>query len=336
MVAAMIACKIEEVADGCEDSSFKTPRVVLCGGFSIDIIAKSQQYVQDNSNIGKIEVILGGCVRNVLECLHRLNIKDCLPITSLGNDILGRMLREWMESSEITQKGLHTSENYHTALYACTMYEELANGISDMEILANIPISHFKNFTKSIEDAKVIVIDSNLSIDAIEWLCDTGKNAIIAFDPISVEKSKKLLEKNLLSKITLLKGNIKQIATIASHTKPQDTTTPNPEELINTIFAQAAGKESRLRYVIATRENEAICGCWDGKVKVVRKVGKKVEKEAVVSCGGAGDSLMGGFIYGLLNNYEIEKSIEIGMKCAELSIISKYNVNPELSPSSIQ
>lgn len=332
----MIACRVEETTGSSGSTSFEAPRVVLCGGFSIDIIAKSQKYIQDNSNIGNIEVMPGGCVRNVLECLCRLNIKDCLPITSLGDDVFGRMLREWMESSGIAQKGVHTSENYHTALYACTMHEGLANGIADMDILVNIPISHFKSLTKSIENAKVLMIDSGLSVDAIEWLCDTGKNAIIAFDPISVEKSKKLLERNLLSKITLLKGSIKQIAVIANHAKPQDTAALNSEELINAIFAQVAGKESRLRHVIATRENEAVYGCWDGEVKVVRKVGKMVEKENVVSSGGAGDSLMGGLIYGLLNGCDVERSIEIGMRCAELAIVSKYNVNPELSPSSIQ
>ena len=332
MVAALISCKLEE-----HKEVYEAPRVVLCGGFSIDVVAKPKEFIQDNSNIGNIEVILGGCVRNVLECLWRLGIKDCLALTSIGSDIFGRLLKEWMEEHELTLEGVYTSDKDRTAIHVCIMTEGLATGVADMNIFANIPISHLKKFTKNIETAKVLIIDSNHSIENLEWLCEIGKNTFIAFDPISNEKSKKLLEKDLIGRISLLKGNIKQFQAIANCISASTSTiNATAEDLIELIFKHAkAIKDCKLKYVIVTRENEVVCGYLEETMKIIKKVAEKVGNDKIVKTGGAGDAFMGGFIYGLLQGHEIEKNIEIGMKCASLSIISKFNINPELSLASI-
>jgi adenosine kinase len=332
MVAALISCKLEEYKEVYEPS-----RVVLCGGFLIDVIAKSKQFIQDNYNIGDIEVIPGGCIRNVLECLLKLGVKDCLALSSVGNDIFGKLLKEWMKEHELTLRGVYTSDKDHTALYTCIMNEGLATGVADMNVLANIPLSHLKKFAKNVETAKVLVIDSNLSIENIEWLCEVGKNAIIAFDPISEEKSKKLIVKNLIGRITLLKGNIKQFIVIANCISGSTTNDKlTAEELIELIFKHTKTiKDCRLKYVVVTKENEVVCGYLEETVQIIKKLGEKIGNEKIVKTGGAGDAFMGGFIYGLLKGNEIEKNIEIGMKCALLSILSKFNINPQLSLTSI-
>lgn len=332
MVAALISCKIEEL-NKTGIGKYEDARVVLCGGFSVDVIARPKQFIQDNSNIGGVHVIPGGCIRNVLECLWKLGVKDCLPLSSVGDDVFGKLLKDWAETNSVPLKGIHTSGDYNTARYSCLMQGGLATGVADMDILANIPLSHFKKFTKNIQNAKFLIMDSNLSIETIEWLCDIAKNSIIAFDPISEEKSKKLLERDLLSKISILKGNIKQLQAIASK---MASSTNNPEELIQAIFKHC-NKDSKLKYIIATKENEVVCGYLEGgAIKVIKKEEVKVENADIVKTGGAGDAFMGGFIYGMLEGLAIERCIEIGMKCASLSIVSVFNINPGLSISSIQ
>lgn len=55
--------------------------------------------------------------------------------------------------------------------------------------------------------------------------------------------------------------------------------------------------------------------------------------ENIKSTVGAGDSFLGGFIYGLLKDEDIRKCIEYGQKCAFLSLSSERNVSDEVKES---
>ncbi len=171
-------------------------------------------------------------------------------------------------------------------------------------------------------------------------MCITG---IVTFDPISLEKSDKLLEGDLLSKISLLKGNNKQMqhltAKILGYSPSMESS-----DVVNAIFnhARNVGKgSSRLRYVLITSEDKVVCGIRDldsDTVRIIERPVKKVEQERIVKTGGAGDCLLGGIIYGLVEKYpegDIERAIDLGIRCAELSIVSKHNVNPTLSAAMI-
>ncbi|KAG3117064.1 hypothetical protein PI124_g4503 [Phytophthora idaei] len=52
----------------------------------------------------------------------------------------------------------------------------------------------------------------------------------------------------------------------------------------------------------------------------------------VKNCTGAGDSMVGGTVYGLLEGYDILQSCHMGMIAARKSLASEHAINPELAP----
>lgn len=175
MVAAQIANELCQDKISCKP--LFAPRVVLCGGIAADIIGRPSVVIQDNSNIGYVDVTCGGCVRDVQECLRKLGVRDSLLISAVGSDIFGEMLFNSIRENGLSTRGIYKSAKDHSAVYMCIMQKgDQATGVSDMEILQNIPVQHFAKFKNIILGAKVLALDANLSVEAIKYLCDIGKN----------------------------------------------------------------------------------------------------------------------------------------------------------------
>ena len=126
---------------------------------------------------------------------------------------------------------------------------------------------------------------------------------------------------------------MKFVSSKISDESPDDETT-----IIKNVFkyAEKVGNgSSRLKYVLITSDDHVACGVLNAQgIKVFNKFVKHVDKSEIVKTGGAGDSLLGGVIYGLIEGSskgDIEKAIELGIKCAQLSVISSKNVNPAIS-----
>jgi sugar/nucleoside kinase (ribokinase family) len=63
-------------------------KIIILGGVVIDIISKtSNNEILNNSNIGEIDLKIGGSGRNCAECIARLGYsKDILLISAIGKD----------------------------------------------------------------------------------------------------------------------------------------------------------------------------------------------------------------------------------------------------------
>ena len=63
-------------------------KIIIFGGVVIDIISKTiNNEILYNSNIGEIDVKIGGSGRNCAECIARLGYsKDVLLISAIGKD----------------------------------------------------------------------------------------------------------------------------------------------------------------------------------------------------------------------------------------------------------
>jgi hypothetical protein len=84
---------------------------------------------------------------------------------------------------------------------------EFLAGIADMDILSHIPEYHLNhhNFQKT----KILVIDSNIGTETLTYLLHNSDDVEkIIYEPISKEKSLRILHADLLSRIHILKPNI--------------------------------------------------------------------------------------------------------------------------------
>lgn len=69
----------------------------------------------------------------------------------------------------------------------------------------------------------------------------------------------------------------------------------------------------------------------DGKLEVSMVHLPGVQVTDIIDCTGAGDSLVGGTVYGLLKGKNIYKSCHLGMIAARQSLISRSAIHPELT-----
>ena len=179
-------------------------KVVVIGGTNIDIFAyPHHKIVMKDSNPGYISTSLGGVGRNISENLSRLGL-DVTLITVLGQDEAANWVRA--ESKKI---GLRLSiiEVDTTPSYIAIFdefHEDLVS-VAAMDQLASLDADEILKRKKIINDAEVIVMDTNLSFETMDVIFDQFKQKIFV-DAISSQKAIKI--KPYLSKIFGLKLNI--------------------------------------------------------------------------------------------------------------------------------
>jgi pseudouridine kinase len=168
--------------------------------------------------------------------------------------------------------------------------------------------------------AAAVVVDCNLSEEALQWLFASGVSAPLFFDGVSVTKCQRL--KRYLSRINMLKVNLleAQALTGIEITSPQDAmvAAKNLAEL-----GVGCGVVSLGRQGIAW---------WDAAGNVGLREGRKME---VVSTSGAGDALLSGLIHGFMAAAPFTDALNFGLRCAEFTLSSPHANHPGLSLHSL-
>lgn len=111
--------------------------------------------------------------------------------------------------------GLYVKHGERTASFSGMINGkgEFLSGIADMEILSHIPESHLNNH--NFQKTKILVVDSNISDITLQYILNNSSEVeTIIYEPISKEKSTRILYSDLLSKIQILKPNIMQLRDI--------------------------------------------------------------------------------------------------------------------------
>lgn len=79
--------------------------------------------------------------------------------------------------------------------------------MADMEVLEHLPRQHLDAF--KFWDSLVLLIDSNIGHETLEYVLSRSQAVKhVIYEPISKEKSERILEKNSLSRVTCFKPNI--------------------------------------------------------------------------------------------------------------------------------
>jgi pseudouridine kinase len=179
-------------------------KVVVIGGTNIDIFAyPHQKIVMRDSNPGYISTSLGGVGRNISENLARLGI-DTTLITVLGKDEAAN----WVKTeSEIIHLKLSVIDVETTPSYIAIFdeFKEDLVSVAAMDQLAALDKEEIMKRKDLIENADVLVMDTNLSHETMDFVFNQFKKMIFV-DAISSQKVIKI--KPFLSKIYGLKLNL--------------------------------------------------------------------------------------------------------------------------------
>ena len=147
-------------------------KVCVIGGANMDICATSAgPFVAGDSNPGTVRMAPGGVGRNIAHNLALLGDQVRL-VTIFGADGFGRMLRDSCKAAGID---LSLSQLVPGARNACFVSlngcdGELLGGVADMAVTGLMTPDWLESRLNRINDADVVVADTNLRADTLELL----------------------------------------------------------------------------------------------------------------------------------------------------------------------
>lgn len=295
-----------------------TYETVVVGGINCDIRGKSfENIVPSTSNPGSIKISSGGVGRNIAQNLCQLGIKTVM-LGSVGKDSFGEYVLKISKDAGIDVEHVVLSQNYATGVYLAIISNEgeMELALSDMSIIKETNVDYLKSKSYIIKNSKFIVCDTNLDRESIMFLIEYANlNQIhICIETVSVAKSKKL------------NGILKGV----------DIITPSKDELFSLSGLTYDNKdikkassillEQGVKNIVVTLGSEGLYLINKEKMKHISSF-PTVIKDVT----GAGDSLTGGLIYGLIRYNDIEMACKCGLAAAAITVSSMDTVSSELN-----
>lgn len=253
--------------------------VVIIGGLNIDIAGLSGSiYHEKDSNIGKVSINTGGVGHNIAQNLTNLETPTYL-ITVYGDDNFGEIARRECEEHDIKLDYAKQVKNSRSSIYLYVNDNEgdLVTGINDMGILDEITPSFLEERLEFINNAELVVVDCNLSQEAIEWIANNVEVPIMV-DPVSVAKVGRV--KNVLDKIDTIKPNEFEAEVLTGVKVTDEESAKNAAAELNKLGINNAFISLGSKGILLSRNR--------GKeIEIVKPVADKI-----VSTNGAGDCTM--------------------------------------------
>lgn len=281
--------------------------ICVVGGSNIDLQGFSDEEISFNdSNPGRIEKGFGGVARNICENLARLNLTPKF-ITPIGDGVFSKSLLEYMNNLNVDMKDSLIIENEDLSTYLSILNDknEMILAISSMKILENLNLNFIKNKEEILKKFEVIVIDTNLREDVIEYILSLNKKVII--DLVSTKKALKV--KNNIGKFYAIKPNKIEIEVLTGIKIIDEKTMIEACD-----FLLSKG----VKQVFLTLGKDGIFYKDKNKYKFIKN--PKVDVKDIT---GAGDAFTSGIAYSTLLNYDIEKTAKFSMT---MSLINVTNI----------
>ena len=300
------------------------PFVIAVGGANVDIHARPDVAATPaDSNPGVVRSSPGGVARNVAENLARLDV-DCRLISAVGNDRSGETLLQHCRNAGINVDKVYRTGAEATSSYVSILDEDgdLSVAINDMRIMDHLRPEELQSCEAMLKQSALIVLDTNLTADAIGWLAGILPGKPIFADTVSAAKAPRL--RDSIGAIHTLKTN------------PREA-----EALTGIAASDAAGRGAvarRLhelgvqRVFVSLGEGGLFYSTMDARGTVRSSAGR----DEIRNSAGAGDALLAGIAYAWLEDEPLEETIEFGLAMAAMTVGNEQSSNPELSLTAVR
>lgn len=282
-------------------------KILIIGGTNIDIYGQvNDKLIIQDSNNGKVDIMIGGVGKNIAENLARLDL-DVTFATALGNDSFGKEAKTYLSNLGVN---LIVAESANkTPIYLAVFDEEqdMFVGINDMSAVDDLNENFLSNQIE-LNKYDLIVIDANLSEETIEYICNNTNKPIYA-EAISTKKVMKF--KPYLDKITAIKCNFFEARKLSGSTHA------TIKEIMQDIYLLGV-KEVYL--------TDGGNGSYHFQNEILKH--QKSFNMPIVNASGAGDAFFSGVIYALINQ---KTALIYGNALASITLMSRYSNNPHLS-----
>ncbi|WP_439273794.1 carbohydrate kinase [Pseudochrobactrum sp. HB0163] len=295
-------------------------RIVCIGGAVFDrkyhahapLIKATSNPVSGNSSHG-------GVARNVTENLARLGVNIGF-VSILGDDETGRAILDHLRLLGVDVTRTIISSAARTAEYAAILNpdNDLALGIADMGIFDLFTPDKLENIWPHLASADWVFADCNLPAATLEILLakKTGSRFRLAVDTVSAPKAQRLPHD--LSGVDLLFLNMDEAHSLLGYsaTAPRLTS----EQAIKALQARGVAK------IVMTK---GAAGAEIADENGLRHIAGVPAQPVDIT--GAGDALISGTLYCLLNHQPLYEAVRTGTLLATLTTESEASVHPDLS-----
>ena len=292
--------------------------ICVIGGANIDIVGSSIDPLQNfDSNPGEISIAYGGVGRNIAQICALLgeNIKF---VTCFSGDSYGQSMKEDCKRLGMDVSMSSTVEDLPSSMYIALLdnNRDMKLGMSDMRILRRMDAKMLQPILETLHEDDIIIIDSNLDMESIEYIAIHAK-ARIAADPVSAHKASRL--KSVLNHLDIFKPNQFEASELTGiWIKDEETARENLD-----WFIEHGVKE----VIISMADRGILLGTAEHKTWFTHR---PINMENAT---GGGDSLLGAYVASRLAGKCPLESMRFGISAAVISIeqdaVRRRNLNTE-------
>ncbi|MBQ6342047.1 MAG: carbohydrate kinase family protein [Anaerolineaceae bacterium] len=292
-------------------------KVTCVGGANIDIQGFSNAKVNmRDSNPGTIRLCPGGVGRNIAENLAWLGA-DVTMVSAIGSDFFADLILKSCHDAGINTDHIEVIPDAHSSAYLVLTDSDgdMLAAISDMHIMKQLGADFILRHGKAFDRADAVVLDPNLSKESLEVLTSRWAHKPLFADPISTAYAGTL--KQFLPRLFMVKCNRQEAEIFA------DMSISNENDL---DIAADTILNTGTKCVVITLGSDGVFYKDHNGLKY-RKFHKPLEP---VSSTGAGDSFTAAMVYAWLCGLPAERSLELAMNAAEITIMDVLTVSPKI------
>lgn len=291
--------------------------VIVIGAANIDIHGFSyKKLVMGDSNPGQVKISSGGVGRNIAENLSRLNSNVKL-ITVVGDDPNSKKIIQDCKDGGVDITHSMVVNNSSSPIYLSIIEEDgdMKLSICDTDILELLNSNFLKTKHSVIENAELILLDTNLSEEAIEYIFVKYQHKSIFVDTVSTQKSLKI--RNFIGLLDTLKLNYFEAQALANISI---TNIKELDKIGNFFISKGVA-------------NVFITLGKDGVYYRNKSVSQTIEAPIIEvnNANGAGDAFTAGLIYSRLKKFNIDASLKFSMAASILALKHENTINPNMS-----
>ena len=289
---------------------------VVVGGVNMDIGGTSYApLVGKDSNPGLVRLSLGGVGRNIAHNMSLLGV-DVQLLTAYGDDLYGEKV-----AASCSELGIDLShalrlsdQRTSTYLYINDHRGDMALAVSDMSICDKITPAYLASNLSLLQNAQVVVTDTNIPAESLQWLADNVTVPIFC-DPVSTIKAEKL--RPILGKLHTLKPN-KLEAELLSGVKIE--TMEDMQRAARILL------DTGLRRVFISMGADGVYGATH--TESMHLPNRPVN---LINTTGCGDAFMAALVWAYLEGTDLKDTLSAGLAASSIAIECTETINPNMS-----
>ena len=292
------------------------PYAVVVGGVNMDIGGRpAGKLVSADSNPGAVRMSLGGVGRNIAHNMSLLGM-DVRLLTAFGDDMNAQRIAASCGELGIDVSQCLTVPGGATSTYLFITDErgDMALAVSDMEIYRHVTPAFLSSRSRLLQNAQLIVVDTNIPAESIAWLAENVRLPIFA-DPVSTAKAEKL--RPVLGKLHTLKPNRLEAELLSG-------VTITDEKSLNEA-ADALLATGLRRVFISLGGDGVLAADHNGRCHVPCCPGD------MVNTTGCGDAGMAAIAWAYLEGTDLEGTARAAMAAGAIAMESAETINPAMS-----